>query len=554
MRVKTDLQNCELNRKLVDTFTVDHLLARLESPTISVRCCLSPIDKGWVPYYVTYLNRSLIDGKDYLCIPFCDGVHFQGYIVDVKERYIIHVDSFTKTADNPTAKKIAEIFFKDESVNFRSLFPSRRQFDSNSCGVWLVSGMISFINGLSEVTDRHSAFEICYNMLESSAPEMQHFDEQPKPISHLDIISEDQVKRFSQASFLIGALKEPENSDYFRKVPPKGIRTTLFYVTDISQTSMSDVLADDNGAYLKSRSNKRYYFCTNGQLHTVHVENGKFYYNVRLTSKSYYKVFVEQENVIVLHRSYGKAKSFPLMRTITTIFNPVNGPQSPFVAVLYQSSGNISEDSKCFPHGNSSKQHERSYLRTSKDVLENTKKKLESGTNPKNVFDQINNESGGVFHSNSQSRELRDMRQVYRQKKNTKCKDTFSPNSANDELLSALNMQRADPDFVRTVSCLRDSYYIFLGSDIQLEDIKQFCCEKENVLCIDTTFNLCENWVSDCCYNNIRLENLNGKNPVFLGPAMIHFNKDKFFFNLFLFHPQIVYSGKTHHFGNRSRY
>ena len=210
MRVKIDLQNCELNRKLVDTFTVDHLLARLESPTISVRCCLSPIDKG----YVTYLNRSLIDGKYYLCIPFCDGVHFQGYIVDVKGRYIIHVDSFTKTADNPTAKKIAEIF--------DPYSPGRRQFDSNSCGVWLVAGMISFINGLSEVTDRHSAFEICYNMLESSAPEMQHFDEQPKPISHLDIISGDQVKRFSQASFLIGALKEPENSDYFRNVPPKG--------------------------------------------------------------------------------------------------------------------------------------------------------------------------------------------------------------------------------------------------------------------------------------------------------------------------------------------
>ena len=89
--------------------------------------------------------------------------------------------------------------------------------------------MISFINGLSEATDRRSAFEICYNMLESSAPGMQHSAEQPKPISHLDIISKDQIKRFSQASFLIEALKDSKNSDYFRKVPPKGIRTTLFY-------------------------------------------------------------------------------------------------------------------------------------------------------------------------------------------------------------------------------------------------------------------------------------------------------------------------------------
>jgi len=33
----------------------------------------------------------------------------------------------------------------------------------------------------------------------------------------------------------------------------------------------------------------------------------------------------------------------------------------------------------------------------------------------------------------------------------------------------AINLQRSNPDFVRTVSCIRDSYYIFLGETIQLE-------------------------------------------------------------------------------------
>ena len=59
------------------------------------------------------------------------------------------------------------------------------------------------------------------------------------------------------------------------------------------------------------------------------------------------------------------------------------------------------------------------------------------------------------------------------------------------------------------------------------------CCDSDNVLCIDTTFNLCSSWVTVCCYNNDRLRTNEGKHAIFLGPAIIHFEKDVFLFSRF---------------------
>ena len=62
-----------------------------------------------------------------------------------------------------------------------------------------------------------------------------------------------------------------------------------------------------------------------------------------------------------------------------------------------------------------------------------------------------------------------------------------------------------------------------------VNDIKQFCCgNNASVLGIDTTFNLCDMWVTDTCYRNQRLTNPeNGQHPIFLGPTLFHFTKDE---------------------------
>ena len=158
-----------------------------------------------------------------------------------------------------------------------------------------------------------------------------------------------------------------------------------------------------------------------------------------------------------------------------------------------------------------------------------------NGLNAKTVYDEINKESGGVYYSSSQSSELRDMRQVHRQKEKAKGKVTkgISALGFSGELSTAIMLQRSDPEFIKTISCIRDSYYIFLGKTIQLDDVVKMCCDSDNILCIDTTFNLFSSWVTDCCYNNDHLRTDEGKYPIFLSPTIVHFEKDVFLFSRF---------------------
>ena len=45
--------------------------------------CLSPIDGVGLPCFEKYLKRP--EKKNVISIPLCDGLHFQGYINNIKE-------------------------------------------------------------------------------------------------------------------------------------------------------------------------------------------------------------------------------------------------------------------------------------------------------------------------------------------------------------------------------------------------------------------------------------------------------------------------------------
>ena len=66
-----------------------------------------------------------------------------------------------------------------------------------------------------------------------------------------------------------------------------------------------------------------------------------------------------------------------------------------------------------------------------------------------------------------------------------------------------------------------------------MDDVVKMCCDSDNALCIDTTFNLCSSWVTDCCYNNDHLKTNEGKHTIFLGPTIVHFKKDALLFSRF---------------------
>ena len=73
---------------------------------------------------------------------------------------------------------------------------------------------------------------------------------------------------------------------------------------------------------------------------------------------------------------------------------------------------------------------------------------------------------------------------------------------------------------------------VFLGNDVQIGDINKFCCQRNGILSIDATYNLCDNWLTDSSYKNKRL--LSNAGRPFLGPSIIHFQKDVSVFKRFL--------------------
>ena len=129
------------------------------------------------------------------------------------------------------------MLFENLQPTFDFLFwkkKTTKQFDANSCGVWLVAAMSSYLINLPEISDKYNAFEIAYNFLERN-PIIQKVE---------SLYTNDTKK-----------------SEYFRQSLLKGIRTNFFFITDISKTSISDINAGDNGAYLKSCNTNKFYYC-----------------------------------------------------------------------------------------------------------------------------------------------------------------------------------------------------------------------------------------------------------------------------------------------------
>ena len=88
---------------------------------------------------------------------------------------------------------------------------------------------------------------------------------------------------------------------------------------------------------------------------------------------------------------------------------------------------------------------------------------VRDGVKRKTIYDSINNNTGGVYFSASQSNELRDSKHVYRQSQlliaEKKCGNENY--DKNDELIAKTELEREKKDFIQSVSCSRNSYYMF---------------------------------------------------------------------------------------------
>ena len=138
----------------------------------------------------------------------------------MKKKQIVHIDSLTvQNSANATSRKIANIFFGKKDVKSKWLFSTRKQFDSNSCGMWLVSGIYTSVLNLSDLNDRSSAFDACCNFFDK-ATNVKLLINETCVTSHFNFNK--QANMFTTAQFLINILtNNPENSEYFKKQHPK---------------------------------------------------------------------------------------------------------------------------------------------------------------------------------------------------------------------------------------------------------------------------------------------------------------------------------------------
>ena len=114
-------------------------------------------------------------------------------------------------------------------------------------------------------------------------------------------------------------------------------------------------------------------------------------------------------------------------------------------------------------------------------------------------------------------------------------KTTENETGRSDEILKMFEELKHN-SMIQSILIKENAYYFFMCSRRQIEDIISFCCTgvDSEVLGIDTTYNLCDMWVTDSCYKDKRLvSNTTGNHPIFLGPLIFHFTKDKDTFTRF---------------------
>lgn len=304
-----------------------------------------------------------------------------------------------------------------------------------------------------------------------------------------------------------------------------------------TKQNIDEVLSDDNGAYLHTSSTAKEYTvkinCSQSDLtsRTVHIDaSGEFYYKER-NGRSYDTVHVEKDSVFVLHRYYRKSKSFPGLRQMIVRINPIDTTKNvdhSCVVYSYSGSGEL-EQEQVLPHGNAAKRS-RPYVRTSKETLSKIDSHLSNGRSTIETYDLTLEESGGPIKSKSQSEQPRDQKQINNRKNLAKRKEKEKSGEKNDnDYLHVLLQSLHEIDIVHTITVKKKSFLFTLMTKEMVNDIKKFCCsDNASVLGLDTTFNLCDMWVTDTCYRNQRLINPeNDQHPIFPGPALFHFTKDE---------------------------
>ena len=130
---------------LLDTSVIDQLLSLHHRKECYIFPPFSTTEGHLSPFYWKYIGKKeLGDDLEMVVLPICDNAHFNGYIVDIKRKTIMFIDSLyprIKAGKTSIIQKLC-IFLVLMKIVLRTLH-FFAPFDGSSCGAWLVVGIVA---------------------------------------------------------------------------------------------------------------------------------------------------------------------------------------------------------------------------------------------------------------------------------------------------------------------------------------------------------------------------------------------------------------------------
>ena len=147
------IEKCETRGDLLDTSVIDQLLSLHHRKECYIFPQPFPPPKAICPpFFGKYIGKKeLGDDLEMVVLPICDNTHFNGYIVDIKRKTIMFIDSLfprIKAGKRSIIQKLRETYFPgvDENcITCTSVFRTKVQNDGSSCGAWLVVGIVAYL-------------------------------------------------------------------------------------------------------------------------------------------------------------------------------------------------------------------------------------------------------------------------------------------------------------------------------------------------------------------------------------------------------------------------
>lgn len=316
----------------------------------------------------------------------------------------------------------------------------------------------------------------------------------------------------------------------FVKSLPKAVRTNSIFCVDLNTFRLEDVKADDNGAYKENGNKHRYYEINENSCRFLSSQNNPRY----KSNKFVYHIYI----------CFGTSLSNIHFRRKMIRIRNCSDPSIFDVLILsyYWDSNSTNQNFELKAHGNASKR-ESPYFRTSSTTLSKIKQVTkEAGSIKMNYIKLVDD----LKESESVSEMPRNYTQILnhkkyelqRKNKNTKTKDEYADALVNRLksmhittfiLLKYIKTNVFKGDFVKSINFGVSTVTCIMFTHQQYIDLIRFATSKNkySIINIDTTFNLGDFYVTYLSYRNLSLYIKGTKtHPTFIGPIMIHLNKD----------------------------